>query len=84
MTKGRKKDHVWKLVKFRGDIAIYALCSCGFCYACSNLKKGEMIQVEIKEESFYRYCPNCGARKTLRTDDIKKIDKSIWAIKYKE
>lgn len=32
MKKGRKKDHIWRFVKYLGDAAIYAKCSCGYRY----------------------------------------------------
>ena len=31
----RGKDHVWELVKYIGDLAIYAKCKCGYHYNCS-------------------------------------------------
>ena len=39
MNKGRRKDHLWRFVKYNGDIAIYAMCSCGFRYPCWNNKE---------------------------------------------
>lgn len=79
MTKGRKKDHVWKLVKFKGNTAIFARCSCGFTYGCSDIvEKDSMFKVEINTDKLYNYCPNCGARKTWYDDEVKRLDRYLW------
>ena len=70
----RGTDHIWQLVKYGGDIAIYARCKCGFCYPCSRNKILEdgTCSLEQVPTVFYLYCPNCGARKKWRTNDIEK------------
>lgn len=74
MRKGRGKDHVWQLVKFKGDIAIYAKCSCGYRYLCKNPMNTNAAYL------FYNYCPYCGSRKTRYIPTIKKIEKFSWEI----
>lgn len=79
MKKGRRKDHIWRFVKYKGDIAYYARCNCGFRYACykehSNIQR---LPLEIAPEKLYYYCPICGSRKTRYIDDVIKIDKYPW------
>ena len=41
MKKGRRIDHAWNIRKYKGDLALYAHCSCGFQYACSSNKRNE-------------------------------------------
>lgn len=78
MKKGRKKDHVWQFVKYKGDIAFYARCSCGFHYACyKNPVVGQLV-LESAPEKLYKYCPFCGSRKTRYIETVKKIDKYPW------
>ena len=46
MNKGRRKDHCWRFVKYNGDNAIYAICSCGFNYPCCKNKEGYVLYAE--------------------------------------
>ena len=79
MKKGRRKDHVWRFVKYLGDIAYYARCSCGFRYACyKEHSKEQQFPLEIAPEKLYNYCPICGSRKTRYIEEITKIDKYPW------
>ena len=72
----RGTDHTWQLVKYLGDIAIYAKCKCSFRYCCSQgCTPGELKQIP---KVFYPYCPNCGARKKWRTTEIERLDKYSW------
>lgn len=73
MRKGRRKDHVWKFRRYRGDIAYYAMCSCGFWYNCTWHEPGNALRTSPDVEHLYNYCPNCGARKTKYTD-VEYID----------
>lgn len=80
MKKGRRKDHIWKFCKYKGDAAIYAKCSCGFHYSgacCTNIsEKG--LRVVIVPEGLYPYCPFCGSRKTRYINEIEYMDKYMW------
>lgn len=60
----RGTNHTWKILRYKGDIALYAKCKCGFQYQCSN-------SMEQKIETLYYYCPHCGAKKKWITDIIK-------------
>ena len=70
--KGRGIDHVWELVKYKHDAAIYSRCKCGFRHQVN-----EGIGV-FNPERLYPYCPNCGARKKRYIDEIKKLDFDWW------
>ena len=78
MKKGRSKDHVWQFCKFKGDIAYYAKCKCGFRYACYKHKKIGEVSPVPDPERLYNYCPFCGARKTRYNTEIIYIDKFPW------
>lgn len=71
----RGTDHIWELIKYRGDMAIYAKCLCGFRYNCSHNKINADGQLVVEADTYCPYCPHCGARKKWHTDDIQKIDK---------
>jgi hypothetical protein len=81
IRKGRSKDHLWKFVKYKGDMGIYAKCSCGFMYGCyyKKFKESQGYSFEILEapDKLYPYCPYCGARKT-RYEHVKEIDEYMW------
>ena len=73
----RGTDHTWQMVRYNGDIAIYALCRCGFHYPASHSARNADGTWSAKQEingCLYRYCPLCGARKKLRTQDILRLD----------
>lgn len=72
----RGTDHTWEIRKYKGDIALYARCACGFEYFCSHNAKTKNGKFSFEQEIdwLYRYCPNCGARKKWQTDTVK-IDK---------
>ena len=78
MNKGRRKDHLWRFVKYNGDNAIYAICSCGFRYPCWKNKEGYVLSTEPNPEKLYNYCPICGSRKTKYDTEVKKIDAFPW------
>ena len=74
----RGTDHTWQLVKYNGDICIYAKCKCGHHYCCSDaarMEDGSLNPCHQEITILYPYCPMCGAKKKRYTDDIKKIDK---------
>ena len=75
----RGTDHNWEIVKYKGDIALYAKCRCGYHYCCSSSLKNEdgtwsMKQI-VDDRKIFPYCPICGARKKTYSHDIKKFDK---------
>ena len=61
----RGTDHNWEIRKYRGDIAFYARCKCGFYYCCSsNVRNGDgSFSLKQYISKLYPYCPVCGARK---------------------
>ena len=75
MKKGRKKDHIWRFVKYLGDASVYAKCRCGYKYRCDKGINGSPINREPNIEKLYYYCPICGSRKTRYIDNIEKINK---------
>lgn len=75
MKKGRKKDHIWRFVKYLGDAAIYAKCSCGFRYRCDKGINGSPIVREPDANRLYYYCPICGSRKTRYIEKVERINK---------
>lgn len=74
--KGRAIDHYWQFVKYKGDGAFYAKCSCGFHYGCYKPKyENSSIPTVPAPERLYNYCPHCGARKTRYYEEPVYIDK---------
>ncbi len=73
----RGTDHNWQVIKYRGDMAIYARCKCGFEYCCSHDKRKEDGTWTFEQEIdyFYYYCPFCGARKNTRDAEVTKLDR---------
>ena len=74
MKKGRKKDHKWRFVKYKGNLAIYAHCSCGFEYDCSKNESDKGFKIVIAPEKLYNYCLICGSKKTHYEEEIKVVD----------
>jgi len=79
MRMKRGTDHNWETRKYRGDMAIYAHCHCGFEYCCSSSKRNDdgswsFMQIITK---LYRYCPNCGARKKTYNLEPTRYDSFI-------
>lgn len=72
----RGKDSWWRTVKYKGDLAIYAKCKCGFRYNCSTVQSVKPFKVEI--DCLYHYCPNCGAHKKWYEDEPIKINKFTY------
>lgn len=74
MRNKRGVDHKWNLVKYDGDIAIYAECKCGHYYCCSKELRNEDGSWSFKQipTIFYPYCPCCGARKKNHSVEIEK------------
>lgn len=75
MKKGRRKDHIWRFVKYLGDAAIYAKCSCGFRYRCDKGINDSPISREPDANRLYYYCPICGSRKTRYIEKVERINK---------
>lgn len=61
----RGTDHYWNIRRYRGDIALYAKCSCGYQYRCSTGKRNEDGTWSLEQEItiLNNYCPYCGAHK---------------------
>ena len=77
----RGKDSRWKVCKYKGDLALYARCKCGFYYACSSSIREENGSWSFKQyiSKIYPYCPNCGARKKwYNTEPIKMEKEFPW------
>ena len=76
----RGRDHIWHLVKYKADIAIYAKCKCGWHFPCKVQKPIAKVLYGVDDdvENYYSYCPACGARKLWKSNDIKQIDKFAW------
>ena len=51
----RGTDHEWQLVKYSGDVAIYAECKCGHYYYCSKSLRNEDGSWSFKEIPTYFY-----------------------------
>jgi len=75
MKMKRGTDHNWVIRRYKGDIAWYAHCKCGYEYNCSQFKK-DSWQQEIKW--IYSYCPNCGARKKWYNEEPIKMEKTRY------
>ncbi len=82
MRKGRQIDRHWEIRRYKGDIALYAHCKCGFNYCCSSNKRNEdgswSFEQYINLNKIFHYCPNCGAHKKWYSNEIKKINKFQW------
>ena len=80
MRKGRGIDHHWQIRKYRGDLALYAHCKCGFDYPCSLNKRNSDGTFSFEQEitKLYSYCPNCGAHKKWYNNTPVKINKYSW------
>lgn len=82
MRRGRGIDHSWNIRKYKGDLALYAHCSCGFQYACSSNKRKEDGSFSFEQEitKLYYYCPNCGAHKKWYNEEPRKMDIEVWQV----
>ena len=52
----------WMVVQYRGDAAIYSVCSyCGFSHTCykTNTDENKPL-IEYDEEQEFNFCPECG------------------------
>lgn len=81
MKNKRGTDPGWTIIKYKGDIALYAKCLCGFQYAASkNAGRNKDGSWNMTQKIFelYQYCPNCGARKKCYSDIVIHIDKFPW------
>ena len=71
-------NHIWQFVKYKGDCALYAKCSCGFRYSCCRNANSTGLHMVIAPEKLYNYCPMCGTRKTGYVETIQHIDEFPW------
>lgn len=82
MRKGRQIDRKWEIRQYKGDLALYAHCKCGFDYCCSSSIRKEdgswSIKQYIDSSKIYHYCPNCGAHKKYCSNEIKQINHFSW------
>lgn len=73
-----RQDHVWEIVKHPPDLAIYARCKCGFEHDVGKDARGKdgtwLFPWEPDPNKMYRFCPNCGSRKTKYIEKIKVIE----------
>ena len=69
------KKNVWRTIKFKGDLAIYAECKCGFYYNCSYSKG---LKTFIDPYKLYNYCPSCGSKKKKYTTSPKNLNYIQW------
>lgn len=70
--------HYWRIVKYNGNLALYALCDCGFHYCASHNSYDENGHPSFKQtlnEVLYNYCPICGDRKLYHTESVEHINK---------
>ena len=66
----RGRDKNWKLVRYKGNGAVYAQCKCGWEFACGHIIPSE----KFSPDRMYKYCPACGAKKKYMSD-VKDSDK---------
>ena len=82
MRKGRQVDNTWEVRKYKGDIALYAHCKCGFDYCCSSNERNEdgswSVKQYVNPYKLFHYCPNCGAHKKWYTEEVRMINKFIY------
>lgn len=78
----RGTDHVWDLIKYRGDSAIYAKCKCGYHYNCGRNRRDDYEAWSLTQVPtvFYPYCPSCGARKKWVTEEITKSKIDVFDV----
>ena len=81
----RGTDHHWQLVQYKYDIAIYALCKCGYHYACSGNKRNDdgsfSLEQVVDPCRLFPYCPVCGARKKTYSTEVVRKECSPWSTK---
>lgn len=76
----RGRDHIWRIVKFKGDVTLYAKCKCGYYYPCSKSKRLEDGSWSAQQEIVFihNYCPECGAKKKWWDETILRLDRYRW------
>ena len=82
MKNKRGTCHYWNIIKYKGDLSLYAHCKCGFEYACSSNKRNENGSWSFEQEitKIYPFCPCCGAREKYYNNEIIKANKNRWGI----
>ena len=78
-----KKKGSWAFVKFKADVAIYAMCqNCGFLQSgvYENIAPaGQGFKMIPRIDRLYRYCPGCGLKMhPYNGTNIYKIDRYVW------
>lgn len=76
----RGKDSHWETRRYKGDMAIYAHCKCGFEYCCSSNAGPEQFKQIITY--IYHYCPNCGSHKKTYNEEPILMGDYRWRINY--
>ena len=67
MEEGDWDKMSWKYEKFKGDMAIYAICPiCNFHYCCGDFLKKQIV-------TQYTYCPMCGEYLYENTEEVNVI-----------
>jgi hypothetical protein len=57
----------WHFEKFKGDMAIYAICpKCGFYYNSSTLQRDMTTTIT----NVYNFCPICGEQLSIKEEDV--------------
>lgn len=76
----RGTNHDWVVIRYKGDVAIYARCKCGFEYDCGKSKRLEDGSFSITQYPaiMYQYCPWCGVRKKRYNEEPIKLEKFRW------
>lgn len=69
----RKKHKSWKFVKYKGDIAIYAKCKCGFSYPCYNNDPIGSFNIVPDINQLYPFCPICGSKKKIYIEGVESL-----------
>ena len=69
----RKRYNSWKFVKYKGDIAIYAKCKCGFHYSCYIDDATNPFKVTPDPNQLYPFCPMCGSKKEIYIEGVESL-----------
>ena len=74
----RGTDHKWEIIRYKGNMALYARCKCGFEYRCSRTEFIESVDGSKSSKEhiaiIYPYCHCCGAKKEFYNAEPEKLD----------